>query len=52
MTARAFLGTTAPHWLPVRRVVAPNAEMQVDPAALPLDLVDLALALVQLRVSF
>jgi hypothetical protein len=39
MTARAFLGMSAPHWLLVRRVVAPNTEVEVDPAALPLDLV-------------
>jgi hypothetical protein len=41
---RAFLGMSAPHWLPVRRIVASNAEVEVDPAALPFDLVDLALA--------
>jgi hypothetical protein len=27
-----------------RRVVAPNAEVQIDTAALPLDIIDLALA--------
>jgi hypothetical protein len=44
MTAHAYLHTSALQWLPVRRVVAPNAEVEVDPAALPLDLVDLAFA--------
>jgi hypothetical protein len=41
---------SAPHWLPVRRIVASNAEVEVDPAALPFDLVDLAFA-VLLAVS-
>jgi hypothetical protein len=33
-----------PFWLASLQVISPDAEMQVDPAAVPLDLVDLTLA--------
>ena len=39
----------APSWLLPRRLIAAGAEAQVDPAALELQLVDLALAVVLSR---